>query len=1018
MTSLELLHDLNRRHARLELALSALRADLRDLQGRIESPEAITPVLPPPMPAFIPHLQEQATPPPLPIFPLNAPPLPPLPETPKPTPALAPAPEFARQTASVDGPGFELQFGRWLARIGVVFALFTLIFFGAFVEKDYYQYLGPWSKLTVLTLVSGGLIAAGLRLESRDRKLLVYGRTLAGGGLACLYYTLYGAIYVPQLQVISSPLLGGILLLAWSAGVLFIAEKRKSELLSVFAISLAYFSSAITPGNGFIMSADLILAVTAVTFLLRNAWTGLSYLCLVGTYAGFLRQAVVYEGPLDFQWIGRLPFLPSAVYLAGAWLIFTAGILLSRAPAFAAGKRMAFLCLNNGAFIGLLVLAAWLGGFHHMGGILGAVGGAFLGACALTRIMRPESRDLIGAYLSQGLALVTGGVAIAYSGVTRGLMITIESVFLVASGAFSRNLILRVGGGVTAFMGACYLATEIVVGNHFPWVLTFGGALAMLANAWLARREFWSEPLEKAKDRFVLSSAIYVLFGLGLLTIGVVSQAHDNGIAPDLALIALALTFAVYLVPVFELAPLSQILVVFAQAIAFAPSLSGSPASQGMNFASYAEPQWSMNVVALVTMVLVTWWPRQKLVRTGWWFQPVIIIYALAMVAYCYGTFRPHVTAQTWMMSAALLSLVFVGYGAWNRLWAFVLSGQILLALSVATFLSYAIDDSFAWTWWASAIPIAVVFATGWTLRELLPLYLGSSPSTSASLSVIARVYQSVAVGLLIRWVFGVAPAAEITLALAALGTAFIFGGLHLRSTFSVRSGFVISLAGAGHYLAAWPPCGKHAVYVAGRRGLCAPSRPAGPPAAVGARVDLERGKLGRRTWVGGDGLALRFQFRHRGGAAKPDPRLGALRGDADGPRLRRPRTPPAVVRPGDSRRRLRARRGPRFLALVRSLQGAHLLRPDGDLPRPELPLLQVRRSAEGVAVSEDRQSEPSSALPNYSPPLLVWYLCRGAIATGTMGLLHRLATVAALSHGNGMGLHLPCFGAGSEEPP
>ena len=42
----------------------------------------------------------------------------------------------------------------------------------------------------------------GWKRKSRD--LVVYGRTLAGGGMACLYYTLYGATYVPQLQVIRS----------------------------------------------------------------------------------------------------------------------------------------------------------------------------------------------------------------------------------------------------------------------------------------------------------------------------------------------------------------------------------------------------------------------------------------------------------------------------------------------------------------------------------------------------------------------------------------------------------------------------------------------------------------------------------------------------------------------------------------------------------------------------------------------------------------------------------------------
>lgn len=780
MTNLEFLHDLTRRHARLEVALSDLKADLTELRTRLEQPE----VVPPPLPVFLPSTPpESAAPLPFPeppSIPAPEPALPPLPETP------AAAPVTMDETAPEDGAGFELQFGRWLARIGVVFALFTLIFFSVLVHNTLYKYLGPWSKLGVLAVVSGGLITAGLRLEGRDKKMLVYGRTLAGGGMACLYYTLFGATYVPQLRVIESPLLGGFFLLAWSAAVLMLAERRKSELLSIFAISLAYFSSVITPGDGFSMTANLILAVTAVIFLLRNAWTGLSYLCLIGTYAGFLRQTVVYRGPLDFDWVGTLAFWPAAVYLTGAWLIFTAAIFLSRAPNFAAEKRMGFLCLNNGAWVGLLLVAANLGGFGHLGGILGTTGGVLLGTWVLAQMLLTDAREVEDAYLAQGLGLATAGMAVAYSGVTRGLMLTLESVFLVASGAFSRNAILRIGGALTAVLGAVYLANELVFSNLYPWLLTYGGALAMLVNAWLARRELWDAKREVANACWVGESVLHVLLALGLLLTGIAYHAPTQWVAPDLAMVALGLTVSVYVVPLFELSLLAQLLVVSAQIYSFVPPLSEME---------------SHHVVALVTMLLVTWWTRQKRVRIGGWFPVLTMIYALAMVAYAYDAVYPRVTEQTWMMSAALISLGFLAYGAWSRLWAFMVSGQILLAMSVFTFLYPDEALGFPWTWWAAAVPIAVVFATGWILRELLPRYLSSSDSTRLTLQLVARIYQSIALGLLIRWVFGVAPTDEITFLLMALGTAFVLGCLHLRSSYGVRAGFVLSAAGIAHYL-------------------------------------------------------------------------------------------------------------------------------------------------------------------------------------------------------------------------
>ena len=836
MTNLELLHDLNRRHARLEVSLADLKDDLHLLNTRLNRAEATTVATPPPVPNFMPPIPEPiSVPPPVPSPAQESfsavpeiPVMPPLPEIPPPVFAAQPEPAPPPETAPVEGAGLEIQVGRWLARIGVVFALFTVIFFGALVKERYYHYLGPWSKVTILTLVSTALIATGLRLEKRDSKMLVYGRTLAGGGMACLYYTLFGASYVSQLQVIHDPALSGFLLLAWSAGVLFLAERRKSELLSIFAISLAYFSSAITPGNGFSMTADLILAATAVIFQLRNAWTGLSYLCLVGTYAGFLRQAVDVRGPLDFQWVGTLDFWPSAVYLTGAWLIFSAAILLSRSPAFAAGKRMAFLCLNNGAWVGLLVVAAQLGAFGHLGQILEATGFVLLAACAVAQVMQADAPDVAGAYLAQGLGLLTGGVAIVYSGVTRGLLITMESVFLVGAGAFSRKTILRLGGGATAVLGAWYLADELLRDSAFPWVLTFGGALAMLANAWLARvgRSRTYEIAEKSPlgslspssvasvrrlpSDWIASSALYTILALGLLAIGICCHSGPRWIGPDLALATLVLTASIYVLPMVEWPPLAQGLLILGQLLAFGmPLLNEGSNSSSYNLFAFPQATWSAPVVALVTLLLATWWARQKVVLAGWWRQPLMGVYALAMVVYSYNTFHPHATAQTWMITAALLSLVFLAYGAWSRVWAFAFAGQILLAMAVFTYIWDIGDHGFPWAWWAAAIPIAVVFSTGWIAREILPRYV--KPENQATLRFVARIYQSVSLGLLIRWVFGVTPSSEITLALLALGTAFVFGCAHLRSSYGVRAGLVLSAAGIAHYLAAWDGASSYA---------------------------------------------------------------------------------------------------------------------------------------------------------------------------------------------------------------
>src|SRR5262249_14914976 len=153
-----------------------------------------------------------------------------------------------------------------------------------------------------------------------------------------------------------------------------------------------------------------------------------------------------------------------------------------------------------------------------------------------------------------------------------------------------------------------FLVVEIAFVNHHPWTLSIGGAAAMLANAWFARRELWGQPREVAQARTVWSSAFYTLLGLGVLVSGIVMQHDDNWIAPGLAIAALVLTLAVYVVPIFEMPVLAQGLLILAQLVAYFPFGE-----------KVLTPAWNMNTVAAITMLLVTWWPRQKVVRTGMW---------------------------------------------------------------------------------------------------------------------------------------------------------------------------------------------------------------------------------------------------------------------------------------------------------------------------------------------------------------------------------------------------------------
>ncbi len=485
-----------------------------------------------------------------------------------------------------------------------------------------------------------------------------------------------------------------------------------------------------------------------------------------------------------------LHFWPHADYLIFAWLIFTTAVIFTAAPGFRGGKRLAFLSLNNGALAGLLVLTAYVSGYGAaaMGWTLLDAGLVFLITSRVAAFAEIEPADIMGAYAAQGLALVTGGVMVVYTGITRGVLLLIETFFLGAAAAFSASRILAASAWVAAFFATLFLIWEIAVNAHHPWLLGFSGAAVMLLNAWACRREVRHKP--GARDTVVLGASYYCALALGLIFTAMYTELNDSTVPPALALMALALTFSVYAVPLFELPPMAQTLLLAAQALVLFPAETGEEL-----------PWWSASGVAAVTLLLVTWWPRQRVTRSGSWTVAMTFVYALALAGLAHQAARPYLDAQGWMIGASLLSVAFLVYGAFTRVWPVAAVGQLFLVLALYHFFFPPNPSVFPWTWWAAAMPAMVVFATASAAHEWLRLFPEIPESRREALRLLAYGYQLVALAALVRWVFGLVPELDQIAAFLFLGTLILSTNVRHPSTFGVRCSFVLSAIGMWLYL-------------------------------------------------------------------------------------------------------------------------------------------------------------------------------------------------------------------------
>jgi hypothetical protein len=314
----------------------------------------------------------------------------------------------------------------------------------------------------------------------------------------------------------------------------------------------------------------------------------------------------------------------------------------------------------------------------------------------------------------------------------------------------------------------------------------------MLINAWSSRGEVRHSP--KARTTIVLSSSCYCAMALGLLFTTLSTELSDSMLPPALAFTALVLTFSIYYFALFELPPLAQTLLVAAQILVLFPAETGEEL-----------PWWSTAWVAAITLLLVTWWSRQRVTRSGSWTTLLTFIYALALVDLTSRAFHPYVDAQGWMIAASLLSVAFLIYGAFTRVWAVATAGQILLGLALYHFFLPPSSSVFPWAWWAAAVPIMVLFSTARASQEWLRLFTDIPESWRENLRLFTYGYLLLALAAVIRWVFAVIPESDQMAAFLFLGTFFLSANVREPSTFGVRCSFVLSAIGVWLYLSNLP---------------------------------------------------------------------------------------------------------------------------------------------------------------------------------------------------------------------
>jgi uncharacterized membrane protein len=776
------LESLKQRHARLEQELASIAGQLKRLETRLESVpapvsefNAAPPIAPSAPVTAAPH--PPAKPPPLPpvispaakMFSANfenprveppkiAPPAAPVMSPPKAVPPFTPPPRAPEGS-------LEMRVGTyWLVRIGIVMLLTGLVFFATYAYKNFIGKLGPAEKVSLLYLASGGLLAAGAWWQRKAAKesLRNYGQVLFAGGLAAVYFTTYAAYHVEQLQIIRNAGLDGVLLLIWAGFMVWVADRKKSEVLALFAVGLAYYTSIITHVGHFTLYSNLVLTVAAVFFLVRNRWAGLSFASLAATYAAYAFWRFFngtewhWASPDEGLWFGTY-------FLISYWILFTTAVFLSRHEKLSGINRATFLTVNNGAFFVLFLLTMLQVHHGNLWQFLLVYGSVLLALSELARYFLRTEPLAANAYLTQGLLLVTVGFIAKFTGLNLALLLAAESVVLFTLSIIRKSLVFEVGAYLAGALAVAWGVDSLQRDDTRALCMTaaVGGLLAF--NAFWAHRHAKPDPGLVVR----LPAAAFTILALMTWLAATWYNTTLETFPLALALETVLLTLSIYVLRMPEFALLGQGYLVIAHVewlLRFGQT-------------KITAPWWQPATMIAVTLGLAHWWQRQKMLRvpaelSRFWQG----LYALALMAVIYFWVNPLVDAPTWLALSSALAVGITAYGVLTRAWMVAAFGQVFLIVSGVQFALQL--GEYKPAWYFPLAPIAAIVLLSASTVGWFKSHAGADPAVRTPLLQLALIYRWVALAMSLWWVTEYIPVREQIWVLMALETvAFAWAG-------------------------------------------------------------------------------------------------------------------------------------------------------------------------------------------------------------------------------------------------
>jgi hypothetical protein len=358
-------------------------------------------------------------------------------------------------------------------------------------------------------------------LELKHHGILA--RILQGGGLSLGFINVFGAFFIPELQVLHEPGAGWACLMLYVAGMFFVAHHKSSQTMAMLALLLGYFTTNYSVDTTTALCSSLLLSVSALWMsnILQPNWHWVRNCVPLG---GFYCYMASFASPNPITTLPIKAFLPDLEKTRLAFL----GIHFLASHLFSFGwnnsPRFALFVLNFWGTFLALVFSSFSGDSHLTQTLLdeGYIAGTLSITCLISYLIvkygqkdKNQSPDdtWLQTLLTHGLMfMVFTTCALGNDETLVGCLAAQSILYAWLSRKLAANTLpYAISAFVALSLAYCFLFLLMIQGNtaaSTDFILYTGCFIASLGiDACILKN-----PKHTKKNRFQLFSALFMAY--------------------------------------------------------------------------------------------------------------------------------------------------------------------------------------------------------------------------------------------------------------------------------------------------------------------------------------------------------------------------------------------------------------------------------------------------------------------------------------------------------------------------